>query len=127
MKRNTTKNAIFYSPILLSWIHANSVSEERPHIYTKFHTDQLTNVESTAFHFTAVIYLDDESAHFHGGHLEFQNGPIIQPQRGLAVMFTSGQENRHRVTPVHFGVRRALTLFLTCDRAYSVTNNYFRK
>ena len=73
------------------------------------------------------VPLDDESSEFQGGHLEFQNGPIIQPQRGLAVIFTSGEENRHRVTPVHSGTRKALTFFLTCDKAYSVTNSYFTK
>ena len=116
----------FFSPILLSWIRSND-NDHSPHIYTKFHTDQLTHADSTAFHYTAVVYLDNENSQFQGGHLEFQNGPIIQPERGLAVIFTSGQENRHRVTPVHSGIRRALTFFFTCDKSYSVTNSYFAK
>ena len=109
-----------FSPILLTWINSNSTKN---HIYTDFHVDQLTQADSTAFHYTAVIYLDNESQEFHGGHLEFEGGFQIKPRRGLAVIFTSGEENVHRVTPVTKGLRRALTIFLTCDKAFSVMNS----
>ena len=87
--------------------------------------DQLTQADSTSFHYTAVIYLDNESQEFHGGHLEFEGGFQIKPRRGLAVIFTSGEENVHRVTPVTKGLRRAMTIFLTCDKAFSVMNSNF--
>ena len=85
--------------MLLTWIHSNK-NETKSNLYSKFHVDQLTHADSTNFHYTAVIYLDNESIDFHGGHLEFSDGQKIQPRRGLAVIFTSGEENIHRVTPV---------------------------
>ena len=50
--------------------------------------------------------------------------PCCILRRGLAVIFTSGEENLHRVTPVMWGMRRALTIFLTCDKALSITNSF---
>ena len=113
-----------FRPILLSWIKANS-KEAKNKLYSKYHVDQLTNDDSTSFHYTAVIYLDDESYQFHGGHLQFGDGAIYTPRRGLAVIFTSGEENLHRVTPVMWGMRRALVIFLTCDKALSITSKSF--
>ena len=110
---------LFFRPILMSWIRPNLNASEAK-VYTKYHTDQLTHADTTSFHYTVVIYLDND---FEGGHLQFRDGPIFTPSRGLTVIFTSGMENRHRVTPIFAGLRRALTVFLTCDKAHSVTNS----
>ena len=56
--------------------------------------------------------------------LQFGDGAIYTPRRGLAVIFTSGEENLHRVTPVMWGMRRALTMFLSCDKSFSITNSF---
>ena len=112
--------------MLLSWIKSNN-NATKVKIYSKYHVDQLTHDDCTAFHYTVVIYLDNESEKFHGGHLQFGNGEIYTPRRGLAVIFTSGEENLHRVTPVLWGMRRALTIFLTCDKSYSITNSYLEQ
>ena len=109
-------------PLLLSWIKASSNETQ---LYSRYHVDQLTHEDSTSFHYTAVIYLDNESHQFHGGHLQFGDGAIYTPRRGLAVIFTSGEENLHRVTPVMWGMRRALVIFLTCDKALSITSKSF--
>jgi hypothetical protein len=103
----------------MSWIRPNGKGSDT-HIYSKYHTDQLTHPDTTAFHYTAVLYLDNEGETFEGGHLQFQNGPTLRPSRGTVVIFTSGEENRHRVSPVHSGIRRALTFFLTCDKSFSI-------
>lgn len=111
-------------PMLLSWIRANPDHQDQSQIYSQYHVDQLTYPDSIWFHYTAVIYLDNESQSFHGGHLQFGNGAIYTPRKGLAVIFTSGDENLHRVTPILWGMRRALTVFLTCDKS---TAFYSRK
>ena len=57
-------------------------------------------------------------------YLQFGDGAIFTPKRGMVVIFTSGEENLHRVTPVMWGMRRALTMFLSCDKAFSITNSF---
>ena len=57
--------------MLLSWIKASS--NETKQLYSRYHVDQLTHEDSTSFHYTAVIYLDNESHQFHGGHLQVNN------------------------------------------------------
>ena len=66
-------------PLLLSWIKANS-NETMTKLYSEYHVDQLTSDDSTSFHYTAVIYLDNESYQFHGGHLQFGDGSIYTPR-----------------------------------------------
>ena len=65
--------------MLLSWIKANS-NETMTKLYSEYHVDQLTSDDSTSFHYTAVIYLDNESHQFHGGHLQFGDGSIYTPR-----------------------------------------------
>ena len=76
---NTTNSYIFSRPMLLSWIKANS-NETMTKLYSEYHVDQLTSDDSTSFHYTAVIYLDNESYQFHGGHLQFGDGSIYTPR-----------------------------------------------
>lgn len=120
---NLGGNLWIAKPMLFSWIQ-QAKNPDDSQKYSQYHVDQLTYPGSIWFHYTAVIYLDNESQHFHGGHLQFGNGAIYTPRKGLAVIFTSGDENLHRVTPVLWGMRRALTVFLTCDKS---TDFYSRK
>lgn len=104
-------------PLLLSQIRPTSSLN---HAYTHFHADQLSHADTTAFHYTTVIYLDTQFDNFTGGSLEFSSQITIRPTVGLAVLFTSGEENMHRVTRVENGQRRAITVFMTCDKHFSL-------
>merc|ERR1712187_623785 len=70
---------------------------------------------------TAVLYLhNEESGDFEGA--EFFWTPLaesppsqwvrVKPEAGRMVMFTTGAENIHGITPIKGGARCALTLWL---------------
>lgn len=74
------------------------------------------------FAYTALLYLSSHGSDFDGGAFEFvdQDGGRVLPARGRLLLFTSGPENRHRVTRVESGVRLTLTVPFTCDPAAAV-------
>ena len=57
---------------------------------------------------------------FISGKLSFADGTDILPSEGKLLIFTAGEENVHWVDRVTDGVRRALTLFWTCDVDYGI-------
>jgi hypothetical protein len=80
-----------------------------------------------SFAYTALLYLSDHGADkdFVGGAFEFVDQPksegrTVLPARGRLLVFTSGAENRHRVTRLRTGERLALTVPFTCNPADAV-------
>ena len=79
------------------------------------------------FHYSSVLYLSTQGEHFEGGSFAFSDPPPplsssssssgerrlseLAPQSGLAVLFSSGWENMHRVQPMVSGCRHALPAF----------------
>jgi hypothetical protein len=95
----------------------------------RVHADELS---TPSFHYSAILYLN--SAHdgaFSGGDLTFVErpsdgerskdstessagcGPLVRPAAGDAVMFSSGLENVHWVTPLLAGTRVNMPVFFT--------------
>jgi predicted 2-oxoglutarate/Fe(II)-dependent dioxygenase YbiX len=69
-----------------------------------------------SFVITTVLYLNDEGSEFEGGGFEFtKTGDVVHPTAGGLHIFSSGDENPHRVIKVTRGVRWALTSAFTCD------------
>jgi predicted 2-oxoglutarate/Fe(II)-dependent dioxygenase YbiX len=79
---------------------------------------------------SAVLYLNDSGCDFDGGMFEFvdraeyerssgrtvrRDGDPLVPRAGTLVMFTSGPENVHRVTPITRGRRYTLAMWLAED------------
>lgn len=62
----------------------------------------------------ALVYLTSSDTHFGGGALEFEVGSprSIHPQAGRLVCYPASHV--HRVAPVTWGTREALTLWFTC-------------
>lgn len=65
---------------------------------------------------SAVLYLTDGEKDFQGGNFTFMDEGLemsIRPKPGRLVVFSSGQENVHRVEPVSGGERVTLNLWLS--------------
>ncbi|KAJ1631814.1 hypothetical protein T492DRAFT_993166, partial [Pavlovales sp. CCMP2436] len=77
-----------------------------------------------SFTYTALLYLSDHGSDFTGGLFEFVDEPkerrTVLPAKGRLLVFTSGAENKHRVTRLRTGERLALTIPFTCDPAAAV-------
>ena len=87
------------------------------HVYWGPHVDR-DNVAGYAY--SALVYLNTQGADFSGGDLEFLDADarrVVHPKRGLLLAFTSGAENRHRVTPVTRGDRFVLAMWFASERA----------
>jgi hypothetical protein len=79
------------------------------------------------FAYTALLYLADHGTDFSGGHFEFVDLPRdgrVLPARGRLLLFTSGAENRHRVTRVTAGRRLTLTVPFTCDPSAALGSSW---
>ena len=118
----------------MSEIGARSDSESTVHV---------DEASFSRFHYSAVLWLNplhdleharaqqppngnlsavasDSCLDFDGGRLTFwdaNSNPWLaaEPVAGRATFFSSGWENRHRVSPVQSGKRYALNLFLTAE------------
>lgn len=92
---------------------ARTIHDEYWHTHIDKHTYE-------AFHYTSLIYLSEQDRDFTGGSFVYEDngnesGMKIQPSIGLLSVFTSGDENPHRVERVRDGVRYALTVGFTCN------------
>ncbi len=79
-----------------------------PHVDTK---------QYPGFCVTGLVYLSDHGADFSGGEFEFlgKHPAVVTPKMGDLLLFTSGEENLHRVRRVTGGTeRRALTIAFSC-------------
>ena len=118
----------------VSEIGARSDSESTVHV---------DEASFSRFHYSAVLWLNplqnpmpvtaswqgtnlstsataDSCLEFDGGRLTFWEANAepwlaAEPVAGRATFFSSGWENRHRVSPVKSGKRYALNLFLTAE------------
>ena len=101
-------------PTVLSVIRPGATSVP----YTESHVD-LYSYEDSALHFTSILYLQGADI---GGELYLERGEEeerkVEARQGTLLIFTSGEENRHRVAKVVEGVRVALTIFFTCDKDF---------
>jgi len=77
------------------------------------HVDR-ANVAS--YDYSAVLYLNTQGESFRGGDFQFideESTQTVQPRHGRCVLFSSGFEHLHRVTPVSAGHRFALAAWFT--------------
>ena len=74
-----------------------------------------------SFVYTSLLYLSDHGTDFRGGVFRFDGASSVAapeqvtPKAGSLLIFTSGQENPHRITKVSSGTRYAVTIPWTCD------------
>ena len=66
---------------------------------------------------TVNLYLTDHEKDFYGGWFRFIDDPkFIIPQKNLMVVFHSGEENVHEITPVLYGKRANFLIMFTDDK-----------
>ncbi|ELR17383.1 oxidoreductase, putative [Acanthamoeba castellanii str. Neff] len=65
-------------------------------------------------HYSVVLYLNDAGTDFDGGTFQFFGDKVIA---GRLLIFASGPENIHGVTPITRGERFTFTVWLTRDEA----------
>lgn len=88
--------------------------------YWHSHVDQETY---EAFHYTALLYLNNYNEDFTGGRFVFVDAKVnrtIEPRKGRVSTFTSGPENVHYVERVTNGTRYAITVSFTCNPKYAI-------
>lgn len=83
------------------------------------HCDEAINLR---FHYSAVLYLSEQSRDFEGGELTLYHNRswpwlLVEPSIGRAVFYSSGWENIHRVKPVTQGERWAFVAVFARGRA----------
>ncbi|KAI6655483.1 2-oxoglutarate and iron-dependent oxygenase domain-containing protein 3-like [Oopsacas minuta] len=95
--------------------------------YWHTHIDKQTY---ESFEYTSLLYLSEYDRDFKGGSFTYvdngkESGMTIQPRPGLLSIFTSGNENPHKVEKIRDGVRYALTIGFTCDpnKRINLSNN----
>tara|TARA_B110001452_G_scaffold84433_1_gene69031 strand:+ start:316 stop:603 length:288 start_codon:yes stop_codon:yes gene_type:complete len=74
-----------------------------------------------AYDYSAVLYLNTQGDDFEGGSLSFLDGAdggggdteVVEPRAGRCVLFTSGAEHLHQVSPVTRGQRHAMGMWFT--------------
>lgn len=126
--------SIFQSHFV-SEIGARSDSESTVHVdeasFSRFHYSAVlwlnplqdpagATVPSQGANFSNAAASVNSCLEFDGGRLTFFQANAepwlaAEPVAGRATFFSSGWENRHRVSPVHSGQRYALNLFLTAE------------
>mmetsp|Transcript_108308 Transcript_108308/g.316841 ORF Transcript_108308/g.316841 Transcript_108308/m.316841 type:complete len:425 (-) Transcript_108308:68-1342(-) len=116
----------------VSWVHFAShflsrvvpagSSEAEEHKHT-VHCDESS---FPRFHHSAVLWLTPQD-HDTGGEVEFYDADqqvwrrTVQPAQGRVVLFTSGWENIHRVTPLKRGRRWSLPSFASIRPPFNAT------
>ncbi|GAB5358511.1 hypothetical protein AAMO2058_000464500 [Amorphochlora amoebiformis] len=70
-----------------------------------------------SFIYTTLLYLNTNHKHYKGGEFLFMDGSgtLLRPQAGMLLVFTSGEENPHKISKVTEGTRYAVTISWTCD------------
>eukprot|EP00455_Lapot_gusevi_P002354 TRINITY_DN1092_c0_g1_i2.p1 TRINITY_DN1092_c0_g1~~TRINITY_DN1092_c0_g1_i2.p1 ORF type:complete len:289 (-),score=37.37 TRINITY_DN1092_c0_g1_i2:28-894(-) len=121
----------FTSPTFFSRITGDRPAQTKNDEYWHNHIDRIAY---PSFYYTGLLYLTDGGQDFEGGRFLFvdsdgtQTTEIpLQPRAGMLSVFTSGDENVHRVEQVTKGVRYALTIAFTCDETKHVDNFLSRK
>lgn len=66
------------------------------------------------YDYYAAIYYEEGGDQFDGGAVNFADGDVVVPRRGMLLMFSAGEENDHRVSRVTRGARTALMLWFKC-------------
>jgi len=122
--RATTPSLYLTTPLFLSMLTA---ADGGPTYFAK-HVDTQT-YNNTHMRYSATLYLRDHGLDFEGGRLVFDSPTrtrhtSVRPQKGLAVMFSSGDENPHHVERVTSGIRIALTMFFTDDVKYKYKDTF---
>eukprot|EP01006_Ploeotia_vitrea_P033164 TRINITY_DN65284_c0_g1_i2.p1 TRINITY_DN65284_c0_g1~~TRINITY_DN65284_c0_g1_i2.p1 ORF type:complete len:310 (-),score=25.51 TRINITY_DN65284_c0_g1_i2:111-1010(-) len=121
-KEYDVKNLVLTKPTFFSRIQASKSDAANPNDeYWHYHIDKK---QYGSFDYTSLIYLNTAGEDFTGGEFEFEatNGPLfVHPKAGRAVMFTSGDENIHRVNKVTSGTRYAFTVAFTCTQSDGIT------
>jgi len=122
------------SPTFFSRIEGGSKAVQINDEYWHAHVD--TRQYGT-FIYTSLLYLNTHGEDYKGGEFQFvspggddeenddiegASSPIdapsiIHPRSGNLLIFTSGEENPHRVRKVREGVRYAVTISWTCDES----------
>ena len=85
--------------------------------YGVVHADESSDF---SYHYSAVLQLGTQGADFEGGDFVFlDEEPHMQrfpPQRGRAILFSSGWENVHAIAPIDSGVRFTMPVFFGTGR-----------
>eukprot|EP01116_Phalansterium_solitarium_P025688 TRINITY_DN9946_c0_g1_i1.p1 TRINITY_DN9946_c0_g1~~TRINITY_DN9946_c0_g1_i1.p1 ORF type:complete len:308 (-),score=106.40 TRINITY_DN9946_c0_g1_i1:349-1272(-) len=108
------------TPTFFSRIRSDAVAVTMNDEYWHEHIDRIAY---GSFVYSSLIYLSDYGTDFEGGEFVFVDGQrthTIHPAKGRFHLFTSGSENVHYVAKVTRGVRHALTIAFTCDKAKGV-------
>lgn len=106
------------SPCFFSRIDGAKKAKNQHDEYWHGHVDKL---QYKGFAYSALLYLNTQGADYEGGTFQFvDEGKEVEvvdvkPKAGRLLLFTSGTENVHKITPVTKGVRHALTIAFTCD------------
>ena len=66
------------------------------------------------YDYYAAIYYEEGGDQFDGGAVNFSDGDVVVPRRGMLLMFSAGDENDNRVSRVTRGARTALMLWFKC-------------
>lgn len=90
---------------------------------TLYHVDESL---SRFFHFSSVVWLNEQGRDFDGGEIVFLHNRswpwlVVEPNVGRTVFFSSGWENVHGVKPVTRGARWALSMvFMVHDELHAL-------
>lgn len=117
-------NLYFTAPTFITRLDGNSswspleIHDEYWHI----HAD-MSNTPH--YHYSGLLYMSNYDIDFTGGRFIFTSSSsdldekyiqhVIEPRIGRVVMFTSGEENLHRVERLTSGERYVLSFWFTCD------------
>lgn len=89
--------------------------------------EHIDRMQYGSFVFTGLLYLNDFDLDYTGGKFGFVDrdaNRTIEPVAGRLLLFSSGDENIHKVFKVDSGKRLALTIAFTCDRSVAVPDNW---
>jgi predicted 2-oxoglutarate/Fe(II)-dependent dioxygenase YbiX len=91
-------------------------------VHDEYWHEHVDTEQYGSFVHTGLVYLNTQGVDYIGGDFEFIDGKArttIHPTQGSLLLFSSGQENVHRVTKVTKGIRYALIIATTCDSSNS--------
>jgi len=99
---------------IISWLSPlDATPHNEEYAYTVLHCDKANNFE---YDISALLYLSTHDQDFGGGELRFVDPVSLKevallPDAGRLVVFDSGIDNLHRVSPVSWGDRLLLSVW----------------
>jgi len=104
--------------------HING-SKEAQTVHDEYWHQHVDTEQYGTFEYTTLLYLSTQNEDFTGGEFLFENTTgvegtkedavaVVEPRFNRLIVFTSDEENPHRVEKVKTGVRIALTAAFTC-------------